>query len=66
MMSWVISVSSQKLARQSPGLTVVGRGMNGGAWRFHAQAPRWQTTAAQHVLAELYASDDSVTKQDKQ
>ncbi|GGY20867.1 hypothetical protein GCM10007386_57230 [Pseudoduganella dura] len=61
-MSWVISVTSSKLDRQSPWLSLNGRGMNGGAWRFHAHDPRRQG----QVLAELCAPNDPAKPQDKQ
>jgi len=65
IMSWVISVGGKKLDRQSPDLTVTGRGRHGNAWCFHMHGPHWQATAVRHVLAELCAFDESAMKQDK-
>ncbi|WBS02724.1 hypothetical protein OU994_31610 [Pseudoduganella sp. SL102] len=64
-MDWVISVTGMAPDRQSPGLTVVGRGTNGGAWRFHVHGPRWQASVARQVLAELCASNPAPNKENQ-
>jgi hypothetical protein len=62
-MNWVISVTGTAPERQSPGLTVVGRGTNGSAWRFHVHGPRWQSTTARQVLAELCMPAPALNKE---
>jgi hypothetical protein len=54
-MGWVISVTSSKLDRRVPGLTVVGQGANGCGWRYRAHAAHWQATVARHVITDLIA-----------
>jgi hypothetical protein len=65
-MDWVIKVSGARPDRQSPGLTVVGQGTNGAAWRFQVHGSRWHAGSARQVLAALCAADDPAANKEEQ